>query len=78
MVSAMNQPTRISTLVLPVEQSLNGAVVTCYAGSLTSDPQAGNLTIQVIGEILFYRIASNFRVHYQEYMKDSKQLLYTT
>ncbi len=51
MVSAMNQPTRMSTLVLPVTQSLNGAVVTCYAGGSTSDPQAGNLTIQVIGEI---------------------------
>ncbi len=42
----------MSTLVLSVDQSLNGAVVTCYAGGLTSDPQAGNLTIQVIGEIL--------------------------
>ncbi len=53
MVSAMNQPTRMSTLVVPVDQSLNGAVVvTCYAGATTSDPQAGNLTIQVIGEIL--------------------------
>ncbi len=52
MVSAMNQPTRMSTLVLSADQSLNGAVVTCYAGPLTSDPQAGNLTIQVIGEIL--------------------------
>ncbi len=50
MVSAMNQPTRMSTLVLAVDQSLNGAVVTCYAGGSTSDPQAGNLTIQVIGE----------------------------
>ncbi|XP_064397532.1 uncharacterized protein LOC135344285 isoform X2 [Halichondria panicea] len=49
MVSAMNQPTRTSTLVLPVDQSLNGAVVTCNAGSLSADPQAGNLTIQVIG-----------------------------
>ncbi len=52
MVSAMNQPTRMSTLVLPVDQSLNGAavVVTCYAGGSTSDPQVGNSTIQVIGE----------------------------
>ncbi len=52
MVSAMNQPTRMSTLVLPVDQSLNGAavVVTCNAGGSTSDPQAGNLTIEVIGE----------------------------
>ncbi len=50
MVSAMDQPTRMSTLVLPVVQSLNGTVVTCYAGGLTSDPQAGNMTIQVIGE----------------------------
>ncbi len=62
MVSAMNQPTRMSTLVLPVTDSLNGAVVTCYAGPLTSDPQAGNLTIQVIGEILdlLYHIAGIF------------------
>ena len=52
MVSAMNQPTRMSTLVLLVDQSLNGAVVTCFAGTLTSNPQAGNFTIQVIGEIL--------------------------
>ena len=52
MVSAVNQPTRMSTLVLAVDQSLNGAVVTCYAGGLTSDPLAGNLTIQVIGEII--------------------------
>ncbi len=50
MVSAMDQPTRMSTLVLPVDQTLNGAVVTCYAGGSTSDPQAGNLTIEVIGE----------------------------
>ena len=56
MVSAMNQPTRTSTLVLSADQSLNGAVVTCFTGGSTSDPQAGNLTIQVIGEILFYRI----------------------
>ncbi len=41
----------MSTLVLPVDQSLNGAVVTCYAGPLTSDPLAGNLTIQVIKKI---------------------------
>ena len=54
MVSAMNQPIRMSTLVLPVDQSLNGAVVTCYAGALTSDPQAGNLAIQVIGEIIVH------------------------
>ncbi len=53
MVSAMNQHTRMSTFVLPVNQSLNDAVVTCYAGGLTSDPQAGNFTIQVIGEILY-------------------------
>ncbi len=60
MVSAMNQPTRMSTLVLPVDLSLNGSVVTCYAGALTSNPQAGNLTIHVIGEILPY-IACIFR-----------------
>ena len=52
MVSAMNQPTRMSILVLSADQSLNGAVVTCYAGASTSDPQAGNFTVQVIGEIL--------------------------
>ncbi len=52
MVSAMNQPTRMSTLVFPVDQSLNGAVVvTCYAGATTSDPQVGNFTIHAIGEI---------------------------
>ncbi len=50
MVSAMNQPTRMSTLVLSADQSLNGSVVTCYAGGSTSDPQAGNLTIHAIGE----------------------------
>ncbi len=51
MVSAMNLPTRMSTLELAVTESLNGAVVTCYAGGSTSDPQAGNLTIQIIGEM---------------------------
>ncbi len=52
MISAMNQPTRMSTLDLLVDQSLNGAVVvTCYAGATTSDPLAGNLTINAIGEI---------------------------
>ncbi len=50
MVSAEDQPTRTSILLLPVDQSLNGAVVTCYAGGLRSNPQAGNLTIQVVGE----------------------------
>ncbi len=59
MVSAMNQATRMSTLVLPVDQSLNGAVVTCYAGPLTSDPLAGNLTVQVIGEILYIYILAH-------------------
>ena len=52
MVSAMNQPTRTSTLILAVTESLNGVVITCYAGASSSDPQAGNLTIQVIGENL--------------------------
>ncbi len=52
MVSASNQPTRMATLVFPVDQSLNGAVVvTCYAGATTSDPQVGNFTIHAIGEI---------------------------
>ncbi len=56
MVSAMNQPTRMSTLVLPVDQSLNGAVVTCYAGASTSDPQAGNFSLQIIGEIIYLHV----------------------
>ena len=51
MVSAEDQPTRMSTLVLPVDQSLNGAVATCFADSSTSDPRVGDLSLQVIGEI---------------------------
>lgn len=47
-VSASDQSTRTSTLVLPVGQSLNGAVVSCRAGSSSSDLQVGNFTIQMI------------------------------
>ncbi len=51
MVSNSSQPTRVSTLVLPLEQSLNGAVVTCYAGgATTTDSQVGNLTLQFISK----------------------------
>ncbi len=51
MVSLRSEPTRRSTLEIAVTESLNGAVVTCYAGASTSDPQAGNVTIQIIGEM---------------------------
>ena len=53
MISARNEPTMMSTIELVVTESLNGSVVTCFAGgSSTSDPQVGNLTIQInIGEV---------------------------
>ncbi len=51
MISADSEPPRMSTLELVVTESLNGAVVTCYAGGSTSDPIVGNFTIQIIGEI---------------------------
>ncbi len=52
MTSPHNEPTRMSTIKLVVTESLNGAVVTCFAGGSTSDPQVGNLTIQIIiGEV---------------------------
>ncbi len=51
MVGIRSEPTRRSTLELAVTESLNGAVVSCYAGGSTSDPQAGNFTIQIIGEM---------------------------
>ncbi len=50
MVSDSSQPTRVSTLVLPLDQSLNGAVVICYAGGATTDSQVGNLTLQFISK----------------------------
>ncbi len=40
----------MSTLELVVTESLNGSVVTCFAGGSTSDPQVGNLTIITAGE----------------------------
>ncbi len=58
MVSDSSQPTRVSTLVLPLEQSLNGAVVTCYAGGTRSNPQVGNLTIQFISEMAICAICA--------------------
>ncbi len=55
MVSADDQPAlRMSTLVMSIDESLNGAVVICFAGPMPSDPQAGNLTMQVIGEIYLH------------------------
>ena len=81
-ISALNQPTalRMSTLVLPVDQSLNGAVVTCNAGALTSDPLAGNLTIQVIGEIVKVLCHKNYHVTISPKKKRTaeKQLLART
>ena len=40
----------MSTLVLPVDQFIDGARVTCIAGDSSSDPQVGSYTLQVIGE----------------------------
>ncbi len=40
----------MSTLVLPVDQFIDGARVTCIAGGCSSDPQVGSYTLQVIGE----------------------------
>ncbi len=51
MISAISEQPRRSTLELVATESLNGAVVTCFAGSSISDPVVGNLTIQIIGEI---------------------------
>ncbi len=53
MISARNEPTRRSTLELLITESLDGAVVTCFAGaSSTPDLQVRNLTIQInIGEV---------------------------
>ncbi len=51
MISARSEVTRRSTLELVITTSLNNIVVTCYAGASTSDPQVGNYTVQVIGEV---------------------------
>ncbi len=51
MISANSERLRMSTLELIVTESLNGVVVTCYAGGAISDPVVGNFTIQIIGEI---------------------------
>ncbi len=59
MISSRNEPTRMSTLELVVTESLNGAVVTCFAGASTSDPQAGNFTIQIIVGENIVSISSN-------------------
>ncbi len=57
MISARSEVTRMSTLEVVITTSLNNRVVTCYAGATTSDPQVGNYTLQIIGEVskkLFY------------------------
>ena len=47
MISLHNEQPRMSTLELVVTESLNGSVVTCFAGGSTSDPQVGNFTVQI-------------------------------
>ncbi len=54
MISPYNEPTRMSTLELVVTESLNGAVVTCFAGASTFDPQVGNFTVQITSEHTVY------------------------
>ncbi len=51
MISARSEATRMSTLELVITMSLINSVVTCHAGASTSDPQVGNYTVQVIGEV---------------------------
>ncbi len=56
MISAGSEVTRRSTLELLITTSLNNRVVTCYAGASTSDPQVGNYTVQVIGEVYLEKL----------------------
>ena len=40
----------MSTAMVTVTEELNGVVVKCLAGGLSSSPQVGNVTIHIIGE----------------------------
>ena len=50
------------TLELVVTESLNGSVVTCFAGGSTSDPQVGNFTIITAGKNSFSTVIEIYSV----------------
>ena len=52
MISDISGPTLTSTAQTTATESLNGTVVECLAGGLSSSPQVGNVTLNVKGEDL--------------------------
>ena len=49
MISDNSGPTLNTTLQTTATESLEGTIVVCYAGGLSTSPQAWNVTIHVIG-----------------------------
>ena len=45
--------TLTSTVVATATESLNGTVLVCRAGGQRSDPEAGNVTVHVVGTSVF-------------------------
>ena len=52
MISDNTGSTVTSTALMTATEELDGALVSCKAGSLLMSPQVGNATIHIIGEIL--------------------------
>ncbi len=50
MVSNNTGPTVSSTIQIPVTEAVNGTLIECFAGGLSSSPQVGNTTLNVMGE----------------------------
>ncbi len=50
MISGNSGSTVSSTIQILVTEALNGTLIQCFAGGLSSSPQAGNTTLNVMGE----------------------------
>ena len=60
MVSDGSASTASSTVLANATQSLDGTVVTCKAGGVSTDPLVGNITINVVGMFYFWSVVINF------------------
>ena len=79
MISSRTEQTRRSTIELLITESLDGAVVTCFAGaSSTPDLQVRNLTIQInIGEVAACTRACMYKHSNCVYMQSVINTVYT-
>ncbi len=52
MISDVSGSTLNSTIVIPVTEALNGTVIECFAGGLSSSPLFGDVRLNVISKLL--------------------------